>query len=86
MQRHAHPGRFVGVSPRRRRLPGVFGRHPQGLVRHQCPHPGKHTNTASWELLAEMFIGQASFGLPGLVAAPLYYGYAKKEWQAGGWI
>ena len=47
---------------------------------------GKHTNTASWELLAEMFIGEASFGLPGLVAAPLNYGCAKKEWQAGGWI
>lgn len=47
---------------------------------------GKHTNTASWELLAVMFIGEALFGLPGLVAAPLYYGYAKKEWQADGWI
>ena len=47
---------------------------------------GKHTNTAAWELLAVMFIGEAVFGLPGLVAAPLYYGYAKKEWQAGGWI
>ena len=47
---------------------------------------GKHTNTASWELLAVMFVGEAIFGLPGLVAAPLYYGYAKKEWQAGGWI
>ena len=33
-----------------------------------------------------MFIGEALFGLPGLVAAPLCYGYAKKEWQAGGWI
>lgn len=47
---------------------------------------GKHTNTASWELLAVMFIGEALFGVPGLVAAPLYYGYAKKEWQVGGWI
>ena len=47
---------------------------------------GKHTNTASWELLAVMFVGEAIFGLPGLVAAPLYYGYAKKEWQAVGWI
>jgi predicted PurR-regulated permease PerM len=41
--------------------------------------PGKHTNTASWELSAVMFIGEALFGLPGLVAAPLCYGYAKKE-------
>jgi predicted PurR-regulated permease PerM len=47
---------------------------------------GKQTNTAAWELLAVLFIGEAVFGLPGLVAAPLYYGYAKKELQAGGWI
>ncbi|NMM13012.1 MAG: permease [Rhodoferax sp.] len=43
---------------------------------------GKQINTAAWELLAVMFIGEAVFGLPGLVAAPLYYAYAKKELQA----
>ncbi|CAM3424908.1 AI-2E family transporter [Polaromonas hydrogenivorans] len=43
---------------------------------------GKQTNTAAWELLAAMFIGEAVFGLPGLVAAPLYYAYVKKELQA----
>lgn len=43
---------------------------------------GKQTNTAAWELLAIMFIGEAVFGLPGLVAAPLYYAYVKKELQA----
>jgi predicted PurR-regulated permease PerM len=43
---------------------------------------GKQTNTAAWELLAVMFIGEAIFGLPGLVVAPLYYAYAKKELQA----
>jgi len=42
---------------------------------------GKQTNTAAWELLAVMFIGEAVFGLPGLVAAPLYYAYLKKELQ-----
>ena len=47
---------------------------------------GKQTNTAAWELLAVLFVGEAVFGLPGLVAAPLYYGYAKKELQASGWI
>ena len=47
---------------------------------------GRKTNTASWELLAVMFIGEAIFGLPGLVAAPLYYGYAKKELQSSGWV
>ena len=47
---------------------------------------GKQTNTAAWELLAVMFIGEAVFGLPGLVAAPLYYAYVKKELQAGGLV
>lgn len=42
---------------------------------------GKQTNTAAWELLAVMFIGEAVFGLPGLVAAPLFYAYLKKELQ-----
>jgi predicted PurR-regulated permease PerM len=42
---------------------------------------GQQTNTAAWELLAVMFVGEAVFGLPGLVAAPLYYAYTKKELQ-----
>lgn len=40
---------------------------------------GKRTSTAAWELLAVMFIGEAVFGITGLVAAPLYYAYVKKE-------
>jgi predicted PurR-regulated permease PerM len=40
---------------------------------------GKRTNTPAWELLAVIFAGEAIFGLPGLVAAPLFYAYAKKE-------
>lgn len=43
---------------------------------------GRQTNTAAWELLAVMFFGEAVFGLSGLVAAPLYYAYVKKELQA----
>jgi len=33
-------------------------------------------------LLAVLLIGEAVFGLPGLVAAPLYCAYVKKELQA----
>jgi predicted PurR-regulated permease PerM len=40
---------------------------------------GKRTNTSAWELLTVMFIGEAIFGVSGLVAAPLYYAYAKRE-------
>lgn len=42
---------------------------------------GKRTSTAAWELLAVMFFGEAVFGITGLVAAPLYYAYVKKELQ-----
>ena len=47
---------------------------------------GKRTNTAAWELLSVMFIGEAMFGVAGLVAAPLYYAYAKRELLDAGLI
>jgi predicted PurR-regulated permease PerM len=47
---------------------------------------GKRTNTAAWELLTVMFIGEAVFGVAGLVAAPLYYAYAKRELHHSGLI
>ena len=47
---------------------------------------GKRTNTAAWELLTVMFIGEAIFGVAGLVAAPLYYAYAKRELLDSGLI
>lgn len=43
---------------------------------------GQRTNTAAWELLAAMFVGEAIFGVAGLVAAPLYYAYVKSELAA----
>lgn len=42
---------------------------------------GARTQTTTWELLTVMFFADAVFGLPGLVAAPLFYAYAKKELQ-----
>ena len=47
---------------------------------------GRRTNTAAWELLCVMFIGEAIFGIAGLVAAPLYYAYAKRELLDAGLI
>jgi len=43
---------------------------------------GQRTHMAVWELLAVMFVAEAVFGPAGLVAAPLYYAYLKKELQA----
>jgi len=47
---------------------------------------GKSTHTAAWELLTVMFVGEAIFGVAGLVAAPLYYAYAKRELLDAGLI
>lgn len=40
---------------------------------------GRTTRTSVWELLAAMFVLEAIFGVSGLVAAPLFYGYLKSE-------
>ncbi|MDR2991523.1 MAG: AI-2E family transporter [Burkholderiaceae bacterium] len=47
---------------------------------------GSRTHIGVWELLAVMFVMEALFGPSGLVAAPLFYAYAKKELQASGWV
>ena len=43
---------------------------------------GHSTHIGVWELLAVMFVAEAAFGPTGLVAAPLFYAYLKKELQA----
>lgn len=40
---------------------------------------GEKTHIAVWELLSVMFLSEAIFGPAGLVAAPLFYAYLKKE-------
>lgn len=47
---------------------------------------GSRTHIAVWELLAVMFAAEAVFGPAGLVAAPLFYAYLKKELQAAGLV
>ena len=47
---------------------------------------GRRTHMGVWELLAVMFVMEALFGPAGLVAAPLFYAYFKKELQASGWV
>ncbi|ARU03977.1 permease [Comamonas serinivorans] len=43
---------------------------------------GQKTHMAVWELLCVMFMAEALFGPAGLVAAPLFYAYLKKELSA----
>ena len=43
---------------------------------------GRRTHMGVWELLAVMFVAESVFGPAGLVAAPLFYAYLKKELEA----
>lgn len=40
---------------------------------------GHHINARSWELLVAMLVAESVFGMAGLIAAPVFYAYAKKE-------
>jgi predicted PurR-regulated permease PerM len=43
---------------------------------------GTQIRARAWELLIAMLLMEAAFGLPGLVAAPIYYAYLKRELEA----
>jgi len=47
---------------------------------------GHRTQMSVWELLTAMFVAEAVFGPAGLVAAPLFYAYLKKELHAVGLV
>ncbi|BAN34502.1 permease [Sulfuricella denitrificans skB26] len=47
---------------------------------------GSQIKANAWELLTAMLVMEAAFGLPGLVAAPVYYAYVKSELKEGGAI
>ena len=40
---------------------------------------GAHIHARAWEVLLAMLVMEAAFGLPGVVAAPIYYAYLKRE-------
>ncbi|WP_336490835.1 AI-2E family transporter [Methylobacterium nigriterrae] len=43
---------------------------------------GTQIHARAWELLLAMFVMEAIFGIPGVVAAPIYYAYLKNELSA----
>ncbi len=47
---------------------------------------GTQIQASAWELLIAMLAMEAAFGLPGVVAAPIYYAYVKAELAARGLI
>lgn len=40
---------------------------------------GSQVHAHAWELLLAMLVMEAAFGIPGLIAAPIYYAYIKDE-------
>jgi predicted PurR-regulated permease PerM len=45
---------------------------------------GGHIRARAWELLIAMLVMEAAFGIPGLIAAPIYYAYVKDELREKG--
>ena len=43
---------------------------------------GGQINARAWEMLFAMLVMEAAFGIPGLIAAPIYYAYLKDELKA----
>ena len=40
---------------------------------------GSQINAKSWEMLTAILLMETLFGMPGVVAAPVFYAYIKKE-------
>src|SRR5688572_19671556 len=47
---------------------------------------GGQIRARAWELLLAMLVMEAAFGIPGIIAAPIYYAYIKYELSARGLI
>lgn len=47
---------------------------------------GNQINARAWELLSAMLLMEAVFGIPGVIAAPVYYAYVKNELQSIGLV
>jgi len=40
---------------------------------------GGEIEARAWELLLAMLVMEAAFGIPGVIAAPIFYAYIKRE-------
>ncbi len=47
---------------------------------------GTHIHARAWELLLAILVLESAFGLVGVVAAPIYYAWAKAELRDRGWV
>ena len=54
----------------------------RAMVMDQVSAPGGQIRARAWELLLAMLVMEAAFGIAGVVAAPIYYAYLKRELEA----
>ncbi len=47
---------------------------------------GGEIKSSAWELMCAMLVGEATFGVPGLIAAPILYAYFKDELKSIGLV
>jgi predicted PurR-regulated permease PerM len=47
---------------------------------------GSHIKARAWELLIAMLVMEAAFGIPGLIAAPIFYAYFKEALREKGLV
>lgn len=47
---------------------------------------GQHIDARTWELLVAMLVMESIFGIPGVIAAPVFYAYVKKELSDKGMV
>ena len=47
---------------------------------------GAQIEASAWELLLAIVVMEATFGLPGVIAAPVFYAYLKAELTGRGWV
>ena len=47
---------------------------------------GAQIEASAWELLLAIVVMEAAFGLPGVIAAPVFYAYLKSELSGRGWV
>lgn len=47
---------------------------------------GTQIDARAWELLSAMLVMEAMFGIPGVIAAPVFYAYVKNELSAAGMV
>ena len=47
---------------------------------------GSQIEASAWELLLAIVVMEAAFGMPGVIAAPVFYAYIKSELTGRGWV